>query len=148
MAGRPPDVGSEILTLISGTELAPHVRHLGYVSDVDRQGLYRSASMLVVPSFDEGFGMPVVEAMTVGVPVVAANRGALPELSGDAAQLVDPVDEEAIAEAMRRILEAPAVAQAAVERGYLRAQQYSWRASAATLLQAYREVHERRRGLA
>jgi glycosyltransferase involved in cell wall biosynthesis len=101
--------------------------------------------MLVVPSLDEGFGMPVVEAMTIGVPVVAANRGALPEVSGDAAQLVDPLDDEEMAEAMRRILEEPAAAQAAVERGYRRARRYSWRTSAETLLQAYRQVHGRRR---
>ena len=90
--------------------------------------------MLVVPSLDEGFGMPVLEAMTIGVPVVAANRGALPEVSGDAAQLVDPLDDEGMAEAMRRILDDPAATQAAVERGFRRARQYSWRASAETLL--------------
>ena len=130
---------------ISRPPLNPHVRHLGYVTDEERQRLYRSASMLVVPSLDEGFGMPVVEAMTIGVPVVAANRGALPEVSGDAAQLVDPLDDEEMAEAMRRILEDPVATQAAVERGYRRARQYSWRTSAETLLQAYRQVHERRR---
>ena len=145
MAGRPPDSGSEILETISRSPLKPYVRHLGYVTDEDRQRLYRSASMLVVPSLDEGFGMPVVEAMTIGVPVVAANRGALPEVSGDAAQLVDPLDDEGMAEAMLRILEEPAVAQASVERGFRRARRYSWRASAETLLQAYRQVHERRR---
>lgn len=145
MAGRPPDSGSEILETISRPPLKPYVRHLGYVTDEDRQRLYRSASMLVVPSLDEGFGMPVVEAMTIGVPVVAANRGALPEVSGDAAQLVDPLDDEGMAEAMLRILAEPAVAQASVERGFRRARQYSWRASAETLLQAYRQVHARRR---
>ena len=145
MAGRPPDSGSEILETISRPPLNPYVRHLGYVTDEERQRLYRSASMLVVPSLDEGFGMPVVEAMTIGVPVVEANRGALPEVAGDAAQLVDPLDDEGMAEAMLRILEEPAVAQASVERGFRRARRYSWRASAETLLQAYRQVHERRR---
>ena len=62
--------------------------------------------------------------MTIGVPVVAADRGALPEVSGDAALLVDPTDEEAMAEAMRGILEDPSTAQAGVERGYRRAAQY------------------------
>jgi glycosyltransferase involved in cell wall biosynthesis len=148
LAGRPPEPGSEIQTMISRPPLAAHVRHLGYVSDDERQRLYREASLLVVPSLDEGFGMPVIEAMTVGVPVVAANRGALPEVSGGAAQLVDPTDEEALAEAIRRTLVEPAAAQASVERGYLRAQHYSWRASATTLLAAYRQVHERREGRA
>jgi glycosyltransferase involved in cell wall biosynthesis len=143
MAGRAPDPGSEIAAMIGGSSPA-YVRHLGYVSDDERRRLYREAAMLVVPSLDEGFGMPVLEAMTVGVPVVAADRGALPEVSGDAAQLVDPADETAMAEAMRRILIEPAVAQAGVERGFRRAAHYTWKASAARLLQAYHEIHERR----
>jgi glycosyltransferase involved in cell wall biosynthesis len=144
LAGRSPEPGSEILDSISRPPLHPHVRHVGYVADDERQRLYRAASMLVLPSLDEGFGMPVVEAMTVGVPVIASNRGALPEVAGDAGQLVEPLDGEAMAEAMRRFLEEPAFAQAAVERGYRRAQRYSWPASAATLLSAYRDVHGRR----
>ncbi len=131
---RSPGRRSTLTSVISGTSPTRSV-----------SGSIASASMLVVPSLDEGFGMPVVEAMTIGVPVVAANRGALPEVSGDAAQLVDPLDDEEMAEAMRRILEDPAATQAAVERGYRRARQYSWRTSAETLLQAYRQVHERRR---
>ena len=74
--------------------------------------------MLVVPSLDEGFGMPVLEAMTIGVPVVAANRGALPEVTGDAARLVDPLDDEGMAEAMRRILNEHRRALARIERGF------------------------------
>ncbi len=76
--------------------------------------------MLVVPSLDEGFGMPALEAMTVGVPVVAANRGALPEVVRDAALLVDPLDEEALAGAMRRLL-SDAGTGAAMRRARLRA---------------------------
>ena len=144
LAGRAPERGSEISAMIRRPPWYPNVRHLGYVSDDERQGLYREASMLVMPSFDEGFGMPVLEAMTMGVPVVAADRGALPELSGDAAQLVDPEDDEAIAEAMRHILENPAAAEAGIERGYRRAAEYSWHSSAARLLQVYRGAHARR----
>ncbi len=72
--------------------LAGHVRHIGYVDAGDRRALYEGARLLVQPSFDEGFGMPVLEAMTLGVPVVAANRGSLPEVLGDAGLLVDPDD--------------------------------------------------------
>jgi glycosyltransferase involved in cell wall biosynthesis len=144
LAGRSPEPGSDILDLISRPPLHPHVRHVGYVPDEERQRLYRAASMLVVPSLDEGFGIPVVEAMTVGVPVIAANRGALPEVVGDAGQLVEPLDDDAMAEAMRRFLEEPAFAEAAVERGHRRARRYSWTASAETLLDAYRDIHGRR----
>ena len=80
------------------------MRLLGYVSDDERQRLYREASMLVMPSLDEGFGMPALEAMTIGVPVVAAERGALPEVVGDAGLLVDPDDPAALAAAMQRLL--------------------------------------------
>jgi glycosyltransferase involved in cell wall biosynthesis len=140
IAGRAPERGAEISAMIRRPPWYPHVRHLGYVTDEERQALYRQASMLVLPSLDEGFGLPVLEAMTVGVPVVASNRGALPELAGDAAQLVDPLDEEAMAEAIERVLVDPALAAAGVERGYRRAAQYTWQASAARLLEAYREA--------
>ena len=66
------------------------VRHLGYVDADRRRALYEGARLLVLPSLDEGFGLPVLEAMTTGVPVVAANRGALPEVVGDAGPLIDP----------------------------------------------------------
>jgi glycosyltransferase involved in cell wall biosynthesis len=148
LAGRTPDRGSQISAMIRRPPWHPHVRHLGYVSNDERLGLYREASMLVMPSLDEGFGMPMLEAMTMGVPVVAADRGALPELSGGAAHLVDPTDDEALAEAMRRILGDPAVARAGIELGYRRAAEYSWQASAARLLEAYRDAHERRGGIA
>ena len=77
---------------------------LGYVSDERRLELYRAASMLVMPSFDEGFGLPALEAMTLGVPVVAADRGSLPEVLGGAGRLVDPDDHAGMAAAMRSVL--------------------------------------------
>jgi glycosyltransferase involved in cell wall biosynthesis len=146
IAGRTPDRGAEVSAMIRRPPWYPHVRHLGYVTEDERQDLYRQATMLVLPSLDEGFGMPLVEAMTVGVPVVASNRGALPEVAGDAALLVEPTDAEAMADAMRRLLEEPELARASVERGYRRAAHYSWQASAATLLQRYRELHVGRGG--
>ena len=145
LAGRPPDRGSEIQALIRRPPCYPHARHLGYVTDDQRQQLYREASLLVVPSLDEGFGMPALEAMTVGVPVVAASRGALPEVVGDGGLLVDPTDEEALADAMLRMLTDATLAQGSVARGFDRARAYSWQASAARLLGAYSEALARRR---
>ena len=124
-----------------GPPLNPYVRHR-YVTD-ERQRLYRSASMLVVPSLDEGWhacGRSDDNRMRCRGESWSIAGG-----RGDAAQLVDPLDDEGMAEAMLRILEEPAVAQASIERGFRRARQYSWRASAETLLQAYRQVYERRR---
>jgi alpha-1,3-rhamnosyl/mannosyltransferase len=82
--------------------------------------------------------------MTVGVPVIASNRGALPEVTGGAAQVIEPDDIAGLAAAMRRYLDDPAAAAAAVERGLARARAYSWDASAATLLDLYRTLTARR----
>ena len=91
-----------MLGRIGQPPLSDRVRHLGYVSDDDRRALYRDAAALVVPSFHEGFGLTALEAMAAGVPVVAANRGSLPELVGDAALLVDPADTAALSAAIVR----------------------------------------------
>ena len=71
-----------IVDELSRPPLAGRVRHLGYVSGAERERLYREASMVVLPSLDEGFGLPALEAMTIGVPVVVSSRGALPEVVG------------------------------------------------------------------
>ena len=83
-----------------GRRCRTSVRYVGYVDPAKRRELYEGAKLLVQPSFEEGFGLPVLEAMTVGVPVVAANRGALPEVLGDAGPLVDPEDAAGFAEAI------------------------------------------------
>jgi glycosyltransferase involved in cell wall biosynthesis len=116
---------------------APHVTFLGYVSEAQRQELYRQARMLVLPSLEEGFGLPVLEAMACGVPVVISNRGALPEVAGDAATPLDPTDVAAIAEAMERLLD-PVAAQDAINRGLAQSARYSWAAAAAAAREAYR----------
>ncbi len=122
------------------------VEHLGYIEPDRRRDLYAAASMLVLPSHMEGFGLPVLEAMTMGVPVIVSQRGALPEVGGDAAVTFEPDDVDGLAAAMRRYLEDPACAAAAAERGRRRAQAYSWDASARTLLETYRQVVARRQG--
>ena len=78
---------------------------LGYVDPDHRRALYEGASLLVLPSFDEGFGLTALEAMTLGVPVIASERGALPELVGDAGLLTDPDDPDTITAAIIRVLD-------------------------------------------
>jgi glycosyltransferase involved in cell wall biosynthesis len=102
-------------------ERLTRVRHLGYVPDADREATYGGARLLVMPSRDEGFGIPVLEAMSAGVPVVAARRGALPEVLGDAGLLVDPDDTEALAVAMHRMLTDDVFAAECARRGLARA---------------------------
>jgi glycosyltransferase involved in cell wall biosynthesis len=103
------------------------VRALGHVDDALLPGLYAGAEAFVLPSLYEGFGLTVLEALASGVPVVAADRGALPEVCGTAAQLVDPTDAEAVAEALERALDEPAPWRAA---GPPRAAPLTWDATA------------------
>ncbi len=80
---------------------------LGYVSAETLASLYRRAAIFAFPSLDEGFGMPVLEAMSHGAPVITSQSSALPEVAGDAAILVDPFDTDAIAEALLRLADDP-----------------------------------------
>jgi alpha-1,3-rhamnosyl/mannosyltransferase len=143
LAGGATEAASGWLRAIAEPPLAGHVRHLGYVESDRRYDVYSQASMLVLPSHLEGFGIPVLEAMTVGVPVIVSNRGALPEVGGDAAQIVEPEDLPGLADAMRRYLEDPAAAARAIARGFERARRYSWDASAGTLIDLYKDLAAR-----
>jgi len=118
--------------------LAGHVRAEGYVDDAGRQALYRDAAALVVPSFHEGFGLTALEAMACGVPVVASNRGSLPDVVGDAGLLVDPADAGAMAQALLAAIGDANVRARLIAAGHARAESFSWDASAATLIDAYR----------
>jgi len=140
LAGGATEGAASWLREIAQPPLAGRVEHLGYIASDRRYDLYTRASMLVLPSHLEGFGLPVLEAMTAGIPVIVSNRGALPEVAGDAGQIVEPDDPEGFAEAMRRYLDDPAFAAAAAARGLARARTYSWDASARTLLAAYRSL--------
>ena len=126
--------------------LAGHVEITGYVDTARKIELFANARMLVLPSYEEGFGLPVLEAMACGVPVVVSSRGSLPEVAGGAAEPIDPDDAEAMAAKMRELLD-DRHAQAAAQRGLLQASQYSWAACAAAARQAYAsamEVHAHR----
>jgi alpha-1,3-rhamnosyl/mannosyltransferase len=140
LAGAATEAATEWLQAIAQPSLAGRVKHLGYIATDRRYDLYTQASMLVLPSHLEGFGIPALEAMTAGVPVIVSNRGALPEVTGGAAQVVEPDDVGALAEAMRRYLEDPGRAAAATHQGLARAKQYSWDASAGVLLERYRQL--------
>jgi glycosyltransferase involved in cell wall biosynthesis len=120
----------------------------GYVSDDERMRLYRESSMLVVPSTDEGFGIPALEAMTIGLPVIAASRGSLPEVVGDAGLMIDPAREEDIAAAMQRLLDTPAQRRELAAKGVERSRRFDWDQSADRLLELFRRVLAQRQGRA
>jgi len=121
------------------------VRHIGYVDPDRRRALYEGARLLVMPSFEEGFGMPVLEAMSLGVPVVAANRGSLPEVLGDAGPLVDPEQPAALAQAIARLLSDDTYAAACAARGLARARQFDWAVTARRVYDTYLQAIEHRR---
>jgi glycosyltransferase involved in cell wall biosynthesis len=145
LAGRTTPQASSWLERLQRAPLAGFVEHRGYIPATDRERLFAGARLLVMPSLDEGFGMPVLEAMAAGVPVVASNRGSLPEVVAGAGPLVDAEDGSALADAMQRMLEDDEHARRYAERGLARAREFSWSESAAELRRAYVGAIARRR---
>ena len=137
LAGPPTTQAADWLTAIERPPLRGRVHYTGYIDRAALRRLYEGASALVLPSFHEGFGLPVVEAMTIGVPVVVSDRGALPEVVGDAGLVVEPTVPDALAGAIERMLNDEPFARACAERGFQRAARFSWQASAKTLRAAY-----------
>ncbi|WP_161794865.1 glycosyltransferase family 4 protein [Desulfonatronum thioautotrophicum] len=121
-------------------ETAGAVRRLGYVPEHRLPALVAGAAGLTMPSFYEGFGLPVLEAMACGVPVLTANRASLPEVAGDAALLVDPDDEQAIREGMEQLLTDELFRQTARERGLKQAARFTWAECVEKTIQVYRRV--------
>lgn len=120
--------------------LGDEVRFLGFVPDEDLPALYNLADLFVFPSLYEGFGLPPLEAMACGVPVVTSNVSSLPEVMGEAGLMVPPEDVEGLAEAMARALEDRTWREEAVQRGLARARTFTWRAAAERLIKLYKRV--------
>ncbi|MBI4476470.1 MAG: glycosyltransferase family 4 protein [Acidobacteria bacterium] len=120
--------------------LHKYVRFLGFVPLETLAVLYRLAGVFVFPSLYEGFGLPPLEAMASGTPVVTSNVSSLPEVVGDAAILVDPHDPDAIADGMRRALTDPELRADLRARGLTRVNQYSWERSVQRVWEIYQEV--------
>ncbi len=139
-------IGDEISKLpalrraVHRNKLHKSVRFLGYVNDETLVVLYQLASAFAFPSLYEGFGLPALEAMACGTPVVTSNLSCLPEIAGGAAELVDPYDVEAITVGLTRVLTNSTLAADLIERGRTRAKDFSWERSVARTLDIYRQV--------
>jgi glycosyltransferase involved in cell wall biosynthesis len=144
IAGKPAPHIQPWLERMQRPPLAGRVRQLGYIDPAARRAIYEGAAVLVLPSLDEGFGLPVLEAMTLGVPVVTSNRGSLPEVVGDAGPLVEADDSRALADAIARVLRDDAFASACVSKGLARAREYRWDRAAQQTYAVYQQAIARR----
>lgn len=137
------DEAARVRQLVADLGLADRVVFTGYLTNAELAGLYGGASVFVLPSRYEGFGMILLEAMAAGVPVVCTAAGSLPEVVGDAGLLVPDDDPGAMAAAVRRVLSSPSLAAELVAKGSARLTAFSWRDTAAQTLALYREVVRR-----
>lgn len=123
-----------------GDAIAPQIRSTGYLETAEIRALMAASSLLVLPSLEEGFGLPVAEAMAAGLPVVCSRGSALEEVAGGAATLVNPLDTKSIAEGIERVLDDPQLAAAQRQRGLEQSRRFDWDVAAGKTLAFYRKV--------
>jgi glycosyltransferase involved in cell wall biosynthesis len=140
IAGSRGWLADDLTARVGSLGIADRVRWLVGVAPAELPALYAGAVALVLPSLYEGFGLPVLEAMACGTPVVCSDAGALPEVAGGAACLFDPTDVDAIADALRRVWREPVLHQELRARGRDRAAAFSWRRAAEETLDVYRRA--------
>ncbi|GHO87288.1 glycosyltransferase family 4 protein [Dictyobacter formicarum] len=131
----------ETQQLVRDLQLENKVRFLGRVTEHELITLYSMAELFVFPSFFEGFGIPPLEAMACGAPVITSNTSSLPEVVGDAALQVDPHNIDELSHAMLRLLQDEQLRTDLRQRGYQRVQLYTWQQSAQKMLQVYERLH-------
>jgi glycosyltransferase involved in cell wall biosynthesis len=143
IAGKPGWLEGETMRAAELSDAAHDIRFIGYVGELDLPALFSGALCFAYPSYFEGFGLPVLEAMQCGTPVMAGNRTSLPEVAGDAALLFDPLDETAIADALRELIENADRRTALRVKGIERAKEFSWQQTARLTLQAYERARSK-----
>jgi glycosyltransferase involved in cell wall biosynthesis len=140
IVGRKGWVYEPIFAAVDELSLHDHVLFPGFVPDEELPALYSAADMLVTPSFYEGFGLPALEAMACGTPVIVSDVSSLPEVVGDAGVRIDPRDEAGLAEAMVRVAQDSALRAALRGAGRERAREFTWEGAARELLVVYTRV--------
>lgn len=137
IAGGPGWLEDPIYEAIRSASMEPFVRFIGFADDADLPALYSAACCFAFPSLYEGFGLPVLESMACGTPVVTSNVSSLPEVAGEAALMVDPRDVEAIAEAIQRVLMDCDLREDLITKGLTQAARFTWEKAAQNLLGVY-----------
>lgn len=140
LAGSAGYGAQEIMNRIERSTARARILVTGYVSPADLAVWYRKSMIFAFPSLDEGFGMPVLEAMAAGTPVITSNRSALPEVAGDAALLVDPEDTAALTAALRDLTQDEELRRELGQRGICRARSFSWQNAVRETWQVYQEL--------
>ena len=140
LAGTPGWKSGEVTDFLRPNGLESSVRITGYLPPGDLAVLYSGASVFVLPSLYEGFGLPPLEAMACGAPVIVSSGGSLPEIAGDAAIVLPPGDVEGYRREIARVLSSPELAQQLTEKGFRQAARYSWDRTAVETLAVYREL--------
>lgn len=130
----------EVLRLIDEDSANGMVRWLQHVPDADLLPILKTATALVFPSLGEGFGLPVLEAFAASVPVITSNTTSLPEVTGDAAISVNPLDADEIGFAMKQVLEDPSLTNGLKQRGLIRAREFTWQACTDSTLKVYKRM--------
>jgi glycosyltransferase involved in cell wall biosynthesis len=138
----------DIFVAAEASPVRQRIHFPGFIADEDLPALYSLATLFVFPSHYEGFGIPVLEAMACGIPVVCADNSSLPEVAGNAALLLESTDIQGLADAMHRVLVDALLREGLVERGLAQARRFTWERAAQRLLKVYREVTERSEPLA
>ena len=140
LAGAPGFGAAEVRERIARSPARTRIELPGYVTSEELAGWYARATVFAFPSLDEGFGMPLLEAMAAGVPIVTSNRSALPEVAGDAALLVDPEDKAALADALRQLTSDEGLRNELARRGKERARGFTWEKAARETWDVYRDL--------
>lgn len=132
---------TEALAALNAEEFYKHIVLLGYVADEDLPGVYKLSELFLFPSLREGFGIPIIEAMACGVPVITSNSSSMPEVAGDAAHLINPTNVDELMHGMLEITANTAYRNQLISKGLERSKQFTWSAMASKVLKIYNELN-------
>jgi len=140
VVGKEAWLSSEIMKAIKNIKYSQDIIYTGYIPKEELPFVFNAADLFVFPSFYEGFGLVVLEAMACGIPVITSNNSSLPEVVGDAGMLIDPNNCEEIAEAMYKVLAEPELKESMIEKGMKRSESFSWKYTAEKTLEIYHKI--------